>query len=437
LQNNWNRFSENYHPSYALDGDPKTAWVEGVEGDGLNEWIEWPVSTLANARAIKVRIRSGYHKSKPLFAANAAPKEIKVEVRDTSGAVVAEAKADLARKMEWQEVVIDTGKVRDIGSLRLSIVSAHSGKQYKDTCISDVETFVDSDVPYKAEVETGKLKAVKAWIGERKQQAKYFAKLPKTYPFAATHFDSTSSFEVEAGWDEKEQVRPGFVPLEKQLASGKLSPALAKIVDAEFKARIAEIDARAKDHGAAISTALTRPAFARSIPLPDGIDDLAAHHKTLRFLAGMFEPDNGSFFEANAGAEIDLRKQMSGVEAELTKKWTIAPMRVAWADAAKKIPAKIYFEETMIVEERSIYEASSQHLITCDARGRPKEIVTRETSNDGHLEYRVLTFASDASGRIERIELERASYYREFEEEPGTNSFGVLTAKARVELAKK
>jgi hypothetical protein len=151
----------------------------------------------------------------------------------------------------------------------------------------------------------------------------------------------------------------------------------------------------------------------------------------------MFEPDNASFFEASAGAEIDLRKQMSGVEAELTKQWTIAPMRVAWADAAKKIPAKIYFEETMIVEERSIYEASSQHLITCDARGRPKEIVTRETSNDGHLEYRWLTFAADANGRIEQMDLRRASYYREFEEEPGTNSFGTLTAKARVELAKK
>lgn len=37
LQNNWNRYTENYHPSYALDDDPKTAWVEGAEGDGHGE----------------------------------------------------------------------------------------------------------------------------------------------------------------------------------------------------------------------------------------------------------------------------------------------------------------------------------------------------------------------------------------------------------------
>jgi hypothetical protein len=46
-------FTENYHPSYALDGDPKTAWVDGADGDGIEEWIEWPVSTLANARALR------------------------------------------------------------------------------------------------------------------------------------------------------------------------------------------------------------------------------------------------------------------------------------------------------------------------------------------------------------------------------------------------
>src|SRR5690349_16626435 len=26
LQNNWNRFEENYHPSYVLDENPATAW---------------------------------------------------------------------------------------------------------------------------------------------------------------------------------------------------------------------------------------------------------------------------------------------------------------------------------------------------------------------------------------------------------------------------
>ncbi len=436
LQNNWNRFSENYHPSYALDGDPKTAWVEGAEGDGLGEWIEWPISTLANARAIKVRVRSGYFKSKPLFEANAAPKEVRIEVRDTSGAVVAQASADLPRKMDWQEVVIDTAKARDLGALRIAIVSAHAGKQYHDTCVSDVEVLADSDVPYKADVEKAKLKALLAWAKERKKQAAYFAKLPKTYPFTATHFDTSSSFETESGWDDQEQVRPGFLALAQQLATNKLSANAAKVIDADFRARMNEVDAREKDSGAALGDALRRPAFARTIQLPDGIDDVQSSVPVLSFVSGFLEPDNVSLFEANQGAEIDLRKTAPAYQQEMTKKWKLSPMRIQFADAAKKVPAKIYFVETIVVEERSVYEGTNHHVITCDAKGRPQEIITKEVGNDGHLSYQWIRLNADASGRIDRIESKRASYYREFEEEPGSNTFGTSTARARVELAK-
>src|SRR5262249_19206320 len=44
LQNNWNRFEENYHPSYVLDENPATAWVEGAAGFGTDESITIPLS---------------------------------------------------------------------------------------------------------------------------------------------------------------------------------------------------------------------------------------------------------------------------------------------------------------------------------------------------------------------------------------------------------
>src|SRR6476620_1096905 len=54
LQNNWNRFEENYHPSYVLDENPATAWVEGAAGFGVDESITIPLSAVRSARAIRL-----------------------------------------------------------------------------------------------------------------------------------------------------------------------------------------------------------------------------------------------------------------------------------------------------------------------------------------------------------------------------------------------
>ena len=37
LKSSWNKYNENYHPNYVLDDNPKTAWVEGAEGNGEKE----------------------------------------------------------------------------------------------------------------------------------------------------------------------------------------------------------------------------------------------------------------------------------------------------------------------------------------------------------------------------------------------------------------
>src|SRR5687767_9515764 len=74
LVSNWNKFTENYHPSYVLDGDPTTAWVEGKDGNGEGEWLRIETTHLKNARQLKLEIRNGYQKSKGLFKANAMPR---------------------------------------------------------------------------------------------------------------------------------------------------------------------------------------------------------------------------------------------------------------------------------------------------------------------------------------------------------------------------
>jgi hypothetical protein len=80
LQNDWNRYEENYHPSYAIDGNPATAWVEGVKGFGEKETITIPLSVVPHARALRLRIWNGYQKSMHLWTKNAMPENVRITV---------------------------------------------------------------------------------------------------------------------------------------------------------------------------------------------------------------------------------------------------------------------------------------------------------------------------------------------------------------------
>ena len=57
-----------YDPGYARDGDWATAWCEGVDGPGVDEWIELRSSKSQSVQAI--RVLNGYYKTERLFEIN-------------------------------------------------------------------------------------------------------------------------------------------------------------------------------------------------------------------------------------------------------------------------------------------------------------------------------------------------------------------------------
>ena len=66
-----------YAPKNIVDGDPRTAWVEGAEGRGISAEVIVPIPLDMNR---PVEIWTGYGKSKSLFHANNRPKKIKISV---------------------------------------------------------------------------------------------------------------------------------------------------------------------------------------------------------------------------------------------------------------------------------------------------------------------------------------------------------------------
>lgn len=193
LRSNWNKYTENYHPNYAFDDNVSTAWVEGVDGDGLGEILSWNVSPLTQSRAIKLRIRNGYQKSDILLAANSAPKDVVITVW-RGREQVAEKRVTLQPTMGFQDIEIETAG-KGLNHIELRIESVTAGTKYKDTCISDIETWVDSDAKYNEPFELSKKAVLAGWAADRLKTAKYFALLPNTWPFAAREF--TADPEVD------------------------------------------------------------------------------------------------------------------------------------------------------------------------------------------------------------------------------------------------
>lgn len=118
-----------YGPRNLVDGDDKTAWVEGSNGQGLGEFVVLEFDAPRTVRGLT--IRNGYDKSADLFAKNSRVKD--VELRFSSGASVAATLSDqpgpqhlaLSQPIEakWVELVIR---------------SVYPGSKYADTAINEI-----------------------------------------------------------------------------------------------------------------------------------------------------------------------------------------------------------------------------------------------------------------------------------------------------------
>lgn len=368
LQSNWNKYTENYHPTYILDGNPKTAWVEGAKGNGEGSWITWPVSRVPHARRVKLRIRNGYHKSKNLLLANAAPSVVRIELR-SGDRVVHAREAQLARDLTWQEVVLVPHADVPFDNVRLVVLAAHEGSAYADLCISDIETWIDAEVAHNKPVENAKHLAAMAWIKARVDAAAYFAKQPKEYPFAATQFRSEDSVEVST------EVARGWMSEHMSMAS-----TIDRMLERDTPWRRLDV----KDV----------PRLPEGVWLPDGSDRWFA--ADLAF----FETDKEWRFRKKGDEHWIREDARSNVRVEMLDDG-VTPHLAA-------------FHTRRVVEERSTYTTTERWLVRFDEQGRTTEIfVAADASEDemckGWADRKQWTI-SRQDGRINRIELHRRNW---------------------------
>ncbi len=130
----------NYLPKNAHDFDHESAWVEGAQGQGVGEWLEYEFAG-ACPRVTGVKILAGYVKSKTAYESNSRPKYIKVYYRSKPICIL-----DLQDVRGMQE--FDLEKFGPFGyhdsekpawRLRFEILDVYPGTKYQDTAISELE----------------------------------------------------------------------------------------------------------------------------------------------------------------------------------------------------------------------------------------------------------------------------------------------------------
>lgn len=355
LESNWNKYQENYHPTYVLDDDPSTAWVEGAEGDGVGQSLTVKVSALNKARALRLVITPGYQKSKALFAANGTPTALAVVVRDAQEKQTASKALEVAPK--WGSQTFDVPLTGGLAEVTITINAVKAGTKYRDTCISDLQLFVDSDVPYDKRVEDAKRTAMLAWKKERLAAAKYFGSLPVTYPFVSTswtvkdeqarevsrRYSSVSDPNGEGGFS-KGVKNPKFLEIDALIDRGSLPEGFDA---ATFKT----LRALVKDSkgGAWFSLSSKTP-----VRMPDGLEDLF-----LPEVLPLVRATDVTFFEATRPELIVTPRRSNPYPAP--REAALSTLKLLEGTAAA--PRRAFGKHVETVYERSDYELTTWLLL--------------------------------------------------------------------------
>ncbi|HSQ23247.1 MAG TPA: discoidin domain-containing protein, partial [Pyrinomonadaceae bacterium] len=105
--------SNTYYPANAIDGKRSTAWIEGVDGPGIGEWIRFDFDREINLH--RILIQPGYFKSPQIWAQNNRLATLTAQFSDGSS-----RQLNFDNRMDSQKVDIGSVKTRWV---RLTIES--------------------------------------------------------------------------------------------------------------------------------------------------------------------------------------------------------------------------------------------------------------------------------------------------------------------------
>lgn len=125
-----------YHGIAAIDSLPETAWVEGVAGPGIGEWIQ--LDFVEPITIATIGVNPGYAASDELFAANNRVKTLTVQFVFPDGSTDSTI---LTLEDAPGVQLIDLPNPAIVRAVRLIIDDIYPGDTYDDTAIAEIELY--------------------------------------------------------------------------------------------------------------------------------------------------------------------------------------------------------------------------------------------------------------------------------------------------------
>jgi hypothetical protein len=121
----------NYGAANLLDGDLATAWNEGAEGPGIDEWVKFSFSSpIVPAR---IEIANGYQKDAERFQGNVRVKSLRLEYSNGATQVI-----ELLDTEDYQSV---TTVRAPTDWIKMTILSVYPDYVWEDAALSEVRIF--------------------------------------------------------------------------------------------------------------------------------------------------------------------------------------------------------------------------------------------------------------------------------------------------------
>ncbi|MEJ2665101.1 MAG: discoidin domain-containing protein [Spirochaetia bacterium] len=150
--------SFDYSPENVFDGDPATAWVEGVKGAGIGQSLSIDITPYTAGGKIngyyvvdKIGIIGGYASSADIFHKNNRVKRLQVDyesqyIENGEPKDMRESKVFTLRDTMDMQYLKFPHPVK-ISSFTVTILDVYKGSRYDDTCIAELRLFT-SDIGF-------------------------------------------------------------------------------------------------------------------------------------------------------------------------------------------------------------------------------------------------------------------------------------------------
>ncbi|MDQ7071438.1 MAG: hypothetical protein Q9M48_12005 [Rhodobacterales bacterium] len=125
----------NYDIKALTDGNPSTAWCEGVKGRGIGEIItlRW-----TNASAVdNIWLNNGYTKSNASYTNNGRLRDVRLTLWPLDGLERRQMSFTLRDTPAEQAIPIPWPNLRP-RQIEIEILSTYEGAKYRDTCLSEI-----------------------------------------------------------------------------------------------------------------------------------------------------------------------------------------------------------------------------------------------------------------------------------------------------------